>query len=105
MCTILEFDHASAGVILLVLAIVLGIIAIRNYIDDSRERDQALGQLLVLPADSPLQSSFTGEVANYDTNERNDKILGLIAAALLMSSLSMLSRPVKLKPHRRGPLA
>jgi len=94
-----------AGVILLVLAIVLGIIAIRNYLDDSRERDQALGQLLVLPVDSPLQSSFIGEVANYDAKERNDKILGLIAAALLMSSLSMLSRPRNLNPRRRAPLA
>ena len=94
-----------AGVILLVLAIVLGIIAIRNYMDDSRERDQALGQLLVLPVDSPLQSSFIGEVANYDANERNDKILGLIAAALLMSSLAMLSRPAPQNSRRHGPLA
>lgn len=93
-----------AGVILLGLAIVLGIVAIRSYREDSRKRDNALGQLLVLPLESPLKSSLVGEVANYDGKLRNDEVLGLIAAILLINSLSMLSRAGGQKPQRRGPL-
>ena len=82
-----------ASVILLVLAIVLDVVAIRGYVDDSKKRDGALGQLLVLPADSPSESSLLEEIAKYDAAERNDKILGLIATVLLIGSLAMLSRP------------
>ena len=94
-----------AGVILLGLAIVLGIVAVRSYREDSRKRDNALGQLLVLPLESPLKSSLVGEVANYDGKLRNDEVLGLIAAILLINSLSLLSRAGGRKPHRHGPLA
>ena len=93
-----------AGVILLGLAIVLGIVAIRSYREDSRKRDNALGQLLVLPLESPLKSSLIGEVANYDGKLRNHEVLGLIAAILLINSLSMLSRAGGQKPQRHGPL-
>jgi len=82
-----------ASVILLVLAIVLDVVAIRGYVDDSKKRDGALGQLLVLPADSLSESSLLVEIAKYDAAERNDKILGLIATVLLIGSLAMLSRP------------
>jgi hypothetical protein len=94
-----------AGVILLVLAIVLGTVAVRSYLEDSRKRDNALGQLLVVPVHSPLKSSLVGEVANYDSKLRNDEVLGLIAAILLINSLSMLSRPRDVNRHRHGPLA
>ena len=94
-----------AGVILLGLGIVLGVVAIRNYQEDSGKRDNALGQLLVLPLESPLKSSLVGEVANYDGKLRNDEVLGLIAAILLINSLSMLSRAGGQKPRRHGPLA
>jgi hypothetical protein len=59
----------------------------------------------LLPADSPLRSSYVAEIANYEANQRNDKILGIIASVLLIISLAMLSRPDGLKPHRHRRLA
>ena len=94
-----------ASVILLAVAIVLGTVAIRSYREDSRKRDDALGELLVLPLESPLKFSLMGEVADYDSKMRNDEVLGLVAAILLINSLSMLSRAGGGKPNRRGPLA
>jgi hypothetical protein len=88
------------GVILLVVALVLGIVAIRNYVDGSRKRARAVGQLIGLPADSPLRSFYLAEVAKRDVDERNDTILGLIAGVLLIGSLAMVSRPAGLSRHR-----
>ena len=82
----------AAGMITLLLAIVLGIAAIGSYIDDSSKRDKALNQLPSLRADSPLRSSYLEEIARRDAGERNDEVLGEIAAVLLIVSLAMLSR-------------
>ena len=82
----------AVGLISLLLAIVLGIAAVRSYVDDSRKRDKALNQILFLLADSALRSSSLEEIARFDANMRNDEILGAIAAVFLMASLSMLSR-------------
>ena len=62
-----------AGVILFGLAIVLGIVATRSYRGDSRKRDNALGQLIVLPLDSPLRSSLVGEVASFGRSRFPDR--------------------------------
>src|SRR5215472_5885130 len=82
----------AVGLISLLLAIVLGIAAVRSYVDDSRKRDKALDQILFLLADSPLRSSSLEEIARFDANMRNDEILGAIAAVFLIASLAMLSR-------------
>jgi len=83
----------AAGLISLLLAVVLGIAAIGSYLDDSKKRDRALDQLS-LRADSPLRSSDLEEIAEDDIAERNDEIVGGIAAVLLIGSLAVLSRRV-----------
>jgi hypothetical protein len=87
------------GVILVVLAIVLGIVATEKYVNDSETRDKALNQLS-LRADSSSRSYFITEVAEHDIHLRNDEILGVIASVLLILSFAMLSRPAGLNRHR-----
>ena len=92
----------------LLLAVVLGIVAIRNYSENSKKRDMAISQMSLLTADSPLRSSYLEEIAKLDTEQRNDKIVGLIAGLLLIGSVALSSRSAVAPhhdPHRHGPLA
>jgi len=101
----------AAGLISLLLAVVLGIAAIGNYIDDSKSRDRLLDRLSLLPAGPPMESSsfgidrrdamrisFLEEIAGRDANMRSDKMLG-IAAVLLIGSLAILSRSKATPPR------
>ena len=81
----------AAGLISLLLALGLGVAAVENYVDDSKRRDRALDHLS-LHADSPLRSSDLEEIAEDDIAERNDEIVGGVAAVLLIGSLAVLSR-------------
>ena len=87
----------AAGLISLLLALGLGVAAIGSYEDDSRKRDKALNHLS-LRADSPLRSSDLEEIAEDDIAERNDEIVGGIAAVLLIGSLAVLSRRLVTNP-------
>jgi len=82
----------SAGVITIFITIVVGIVAIRNYLDDNEQEHRVLGQIALLRADSPLRSSSLQEIGQLDSEERNDEIVGAIAAVLLIGSLATMLR-------------
>jgi len=88
----------AAAIIALLVAIVLGIAAIGNFIDDSVKRQRALNNMLSLRVDSPLRESYLAEIDKHESEERIDGILGLIAVTFLIGSLVMFSQVNKQKP-------
>ena len=80
----------AAGFISLLFAIALGVFAIETYEQDSRQRDIAIDQLLLLLSDSPLRSSSLEEIGRFDGQIRNDEIVGGIAGVFFIGSLAIL---------------
>jgi flagellar basal body-associated protein FliL len=81
----------AAAVIALIVAIVLAIAAIGNFIDDSSKRDEAAKKMW--PAvGQPEFSDIKSDVDKLEEAQRNDGIMGLAAVVFLIASLAMFSK-------------
>jgi len=86
-----------AAVLALIVAIVLGIAALGNFIDDSSQRDRAVNRM----ASSWSHSSFdryNQDVDEAEAAEQRDGIMALLAVTFLIGSLVMFSQAKKPKP-------
>jgi hypothetical protein len=91
----------AAAVLALIVAIVLGIAALGNFIDDSSRRDRAVKSMLDnFPSHSSLSNSsfnyYDHEVEEADAAEQRDGIMALVAVTFLIGSLVMFSQAKKL---------